>query len=298
MLGDIVRSLRPRQWVKNLFVLSPLLFGGRLLDVEAVTAAAVATVCFCLLSGAFYIVNDVIDAPLDRWHPKKRFRPVAAGTLSVPAALVGAAVAGSGALALCAVLGLDFALVVAMYAGLSLAYSLALKRVVILDVMVIAAGFVLRVLGGAVAVEVAPSHWLISCAFLLALYLGFSKRRQELARSPDTAASQRGVLAVYTIPMVEQFNVVLLAVTLVSYLLYTVSPETVERFGTQALLYGGVFVLYGLLRYLFLTQNPDKGESPGELLFQDVPLLACVLGWAFYNAAIIYRHALGSFLPL
>lgn len=296
MLGDIVRSLRPRQWVKNLFVLSPLLFGGRLIDAEAVAAAVAATVCFCLLSGALYLVNDVVDAPLDRRHPTKRLRPVAAGALPVAAALAGAAVTGAGASALAVALGRDFALVAAMYAGLSLAYSLALKRVVILDVMVIAAGFVLRVLGGAVAVEVAPSHWLIACAFLLALYLGFSKRRQELARSSEDAAAQRQVLAAYSVRMVEQINLVLLAATLVSYLLYTVSPETVARFGTEALLYGAVFVLYGLLRYLFLTQSPANGESPGELLIQDIPLLLCVLGWAVYNAAVIYRDALGSLL--
>jgi len=291
VLGELLATLRPRQWAKNLFVLAPLLFGGRLNEAPAVADAVLGTVCFCLLSGALYIVNDVIDAPLDRLHEVKRLRPIAAGRLGVVAALCWATVVAAAAFVLASLLGRDFVLLTVMYAALILAYSLALKRVVILDVMVIAGGFVLRVLAGAVAVEVAASHWLITCAYLLALYLGFSKRRQELVRSPETASGQRHVLAAYSVRMVEQINLMLLGATLVCYLLYTVSPETVSRFGTDALLYGSIFVLYGLLRYLFLTRDPNNGESPGELLLADMPLLVCVLGWAVYNAAVIYRDA-------
>ena len=288
MLVPFLRSLRPSHWTKNLFVLAPLLFGRQLLNRDAIGAALLALVCFCLLSGALYIVNDVVDAAADRNHPRKRRRPIAAGELPPGVALAGATLIAAAAFALAATVGRDFLLIAAMYTGLSLAYSLALKRIVILDVMVIAAGFVLRVMGGAAAVEVEPSHWLVVCAYLLALCLGFSKRRLELLRAPASASDQRAVLGDYSVKLVEQVNLVLFGATFVCYLLYTVAPETVSRFGTHALLYGSVFVLYGLLRYLFLTHDSANGDNPADVVLHDPPLLISVLAWALYNAAVIY----------
>lgn len=288
MIVLFVRSMRPGQWVKNLFVLAPMLFGRKLMDVAAVADGVLAVVCFCLLASALYVFNDIADAASDRSHTEKRHRPIASGRLPVRAALPGALLVLGASFGMAASLGGEFVLIAALYAVLAISYSLALKRVVILDVMVIAAGFVLRVMGGAAAVEVEPSHWLISCAFLLALFLGFAKRRQELLRFPETAVLHRRVLGDYSVGMVEQINLVLLGVTIVSYMLYTVAPDTVARFGTDRLLYGTVFVLYGLLRYLVLIQNPDAGASPGELLLKDKPLALSVAGWIIYNVAVIY----------
>ncbi len=289
--GLLLRSLRPRQWIKNLFVLAPLLFGGKLGRPEAVLAALAAAASFCLLAGALYIVNDIIDAPADRLHPEKRRRPLASGDLSPAPALTAAAVALSAAGWLAASLGRQFLLVAVGYAALSRAYSLVLKRLVIVDVMAIGAGFVLRVAGGAAAVQVRSSHWLIICTFVLALFLGFSKRRQELLRSSGSWG-QRGVLGQYSVRMLEQINLVLAGTAMVCYMIYAVAPETVARFGTDKLLYGSAFVFYGLMRYLLLLDRFDAGEQPEEVLLGDRPLLAAVIGWAIYNAAIIYWPAI------
>ncbi|MCP5112612.1 MAG: UbiA prenyltransferase family protein, partial [bacterium] len=232
MLVAFLRSLRPTHWIKNLCVLAPLLFGRQLTEPEAIVSALLAVACFCLLSGALYVVNDIADASSDRNHPSKRYRPIASGELPAGAGLAGAALIAAAAFALASVISRDFLLIAAMYCGLTLAYSLALKRIVIVDVMVIAAGFVLRVMGGAAAVAVEPSHWLIACAYLLALYLGVSKRRLELLRAPDNAIEQRAVLGEYTGAFTGQINLVLLGATCVCYLLYAVAPEPVARFGT------------------------------------------------------------------
>lgn len=284
----ILRSMRPRQWVKNLVVLAPLLFSRRLGDPAAVRDGLLAVAAFCLLTGALYIVNDVIDAPQDRLHPDKRRRPVASGALPAPMALGGAALAVVAAVWMAAGLGRDFLIVAGLYATLTLVYSAVLKGVVIVDVMAIATGFVLRVVGGAAAVQVEASHWLLICTFVLALFLGFSKRRQELVRTNGGASEQRRVLGEYSVSLLEQINLVLMGTAVVCYMIYCVAPETVARFGTDRLLYGTVFVFYGLLRYLLLLQRPGTDENPGDVLLSDRPLVAAVAGWVLYNAAVIY----------
>ncbi|MCW5982938.1 MAG: decaprenyl-phosphate phosphoribosyltransferase [Bryobacteraceae bacterium] len=288
MFAAFARSVRPEQWVKNLFVLAPLLFGRKLTDPGALVNGLLALLCFCLLAGALYILNDIVDAEADRRHPEKRRRPIASGALPVSLAAAGAAAFALAALLIAWRLGADFAAIALLYALVTVAYSFVLKHLVILDVMAIASGFVIRVMGGALAVDVEPSHWLIICAFVLSLFLGFSKRRQELLRTPETAVVQRRVLREYSIRMVEQINLVLMGTAFVCYMIYTVAPETVERFGTDMLLYGTVFVFYGMLRYLVITQNQQARENPGETLLADKPLLIAVFGWALYNALVIY----------
>ncbi len=292
--------MRPQQWMKNLFVLTPLLFGQKLGDPEAIGRALLAAVAFCLLSSALYILNDLIDAPTDRLHPEKRFRPIAAGTLPMAVAWLGFGGLLLMALWMSVLLGPGFLRPAVAYGSLTLGYSVAFKRIMILDGMVIAGGFVLRVLGGAAAVTVAPTHWLIACTFLLSLFLAFAKRRQELVLLSETAGQHRRVLGEYTVGYLDQVNNLVLGATIVCYALYTVAPETVARFGTDRLIYGSVFVIYGLLRYMALVQDPAKGGEPGRLLVQDRPLLLAMLGWAVYNALVIYRvpvRALWSFLP-
>lgn len=280
--------MRPRQWVKNLFVLAPLLFGRRLTDPDAVLDGLMATAAFCLLAGALYIVNDLLDAPRDRLHPDKRLRPIPAGILPPRTALAGSAIAILLASLISLRLGAGFMLVAGAYAGLTLLYSTILKTVVIVDVMTIAAGFVVRVVGGAVAVRVEASHWLLICTFVLALFLGFAKRRQELVQASGVAVGQRQVLGEYSVEVLEQVNLVLMGTAVVCYMLYAIAPETVARFGTDKLLYGTVFVFYGLMRYLLLVGRPGAQENPGDVLFKDRPLVAAVVGWALYNTAVIY----------
>jgi len=296
MIVLLVRAMRPRQWVKNAFVLAPLVFGRRLTDPAAVADGLLAMAAFCLLAGASYIVNDWIDAPRDRLHPQKRRRPIASGALPVPTALAGAAAAALLALGISFRLGAEFLLVAGAYAGLTLLYSMFLKTVVIVDVMAIAAGFVLRVLGGAVAIGVEVSHWLLICAFVLALFLGFAKRRQELLQANDGAPAQRQVLGEYSVGLLEQIKLVLMGTAVVCYMFYAVAPETVARFGTDKLLYGTVFVFYGLMRYLLLLGRPGAGENPGDVVFRDRPLTVAVAGWVLYNTAVIYGGAMRELL--
>jgi 4-hydroxybenzoate polyprenyltransferase len=283
--------MRPHQWVKNLFVMAPLLFGKKLGDASAIGQALLACLSFCLMSGSLYILNDVADASADRAHPEKRFRPVASGALPVGAALLGSVVLWAASFLVAGRLGLQFIALAATYCALMLGYCFFFKRAIVLDAMIIASGFVLRVAGGAIAVDVEPTHWLVVCAFLLALYLAFAKRRQELLLLSGDAAEHRCVFDQYTVPYLEQVNTILIGATVVCYALYTLAPETVARFGTDKLIYGTVFVIYGLLRYLALIQKPANGGDPSRLLVRDKPLLIAILGWVIYNTLVIYHSS-------
>ena len=284
-----VSAMRPHQWVKNLFIFAPLLFGRKLTDISAVGGALLAFGVFCFLSSALYIFNDWLDADEDRAHPQKKHRPICSGELPVSIALALAAALAATAFLLAWQLDTSFFLIALLYLVLTLAYCLSLKRVMVLDCIVIASGFVLRVVGGAVAIAVIPTHWLIACAFLLALFLAFSKRRQELLILSVNASEHRKVLGQYSVGYLEQVNLILIGAAIVSYALYTVAPETIERFGTDALIYGTVFVIYGMLRYLALINNPENGGNPSKMLLQDRPLLLTVAAWSLYNAVVIYH---------
>lgn len=285
----LFRCMRPHQWVKNLFVLAPLLFGMRLGEPWVVVRGLLAFVVFCLMSSGLYLLNDVLDAAQDRAHPDKRRRPVASGGLPARWALAGGVTLLAAACVLGMFLGSGFAALAVTYLLLTLAYCLVLKRIEIVDVMVIAAGFVLRVAAGAAAAEVEPSHWLIVCAFLLALYLAFAKRRQELLTLAANAADHRRVLGWYSVAYLDRVTSVLAGTTIVCYALYTMSPDTVARFGTEGLIYGTPFVVYGLLRYMALMQDAVNGGDPSRVLVRDRPLLLAALGWAAFNTAVIYR---------
>lgn len=291
-------AIRPHQWTKNLFVLAPLLFGRRMGDSGAVISAMAAFACFCLFSSAIYVFNDVLDLAADRLHPNKRSRPIAAGELSPAAALAGACVLLAAGFTVAYRISPGFLALVAGYLLLMIAYCVALKRAIVLDAMTIATGFVMRVVGGAIAVSVSPSHWLIVCAFLLALYLAFAKRRQELLALTGGAERHRAVLGEYTVGYLDQVHTLLLAAVVVCYALYTVAPETTANFGTDALIYGTVFVLYGLLRYMALTQNGIKGGDPGKLVLSDPPLIAAIGCWAAHAALVIYWREITRYFRL
>ncbi|QQS41673.1 MAG: decaprenyl-phosphate phosphoribosyltransferase [Acidobacteriota bacterium] len=292
--GSLIKAIRPYQWTKNLFVFAPLLFGQKLTDPSAVLNASGAFVVFCLLASALYIFNDWIDIEEDRSHPEKKNRPLASGSLSVPVAVSASALLAITAVVVSVRLGYVFLSIALLYGVLTLSYCLLLKRVIILDSMTISAGFVIRVVGGAAAIGVFASHWLIACTFLLAMFLTFSKRRQELLLLDKSAESHRSVLRDYSIQYLGRINTIITGASIVCYALYTVAPETIDRFGTDALIYGTVFVIYGMFRYMILIENPENGGNPSKMLLKDTPLQITVAGWVIYNVVIVYRAQLGA----
>lgn len=286
---NVLISLRPGQWAKNLLLFAGLLFGLRLFDVTAVGRAFAAFGIFCLLSGVVYLINDIADRDTDRKHPHKARRPIASGALSVPRALTSAIVLGVVALSGAFALGPRFFLVAASYLALLALYSGPLKHIVIIDVLTIAVGFVLRAVAGAVAVNVDISNWLLVCTILLALFISLAKRRHELLLLADGAAGHRPILGEYTPYLLDQMIAVVTASTLVAYMFYTISPETEQKFGTHWLGLTVPFPLYGIFRYLYLVHQREGGGSPADLLLTDRPLLVCVTLWALSVVLIIYH---------
>jgi 4-hydroxybenzoate polyprenyltransferase len=287
--ANLLVSMRPGEWTKNLFVFAGLLFGQRLTDPAAIVRSIGAFTIFCALASVVYLVNDVMDREQDRQHPRKRLRPVASGALQTPTALRAAAVLAVGALGAAWWMGLAFGCVATAYVLLLVLYSGPLKHIVIIDVLTIAIGFVLRVVAGAVAVAVPMSPWLLICTILLALFLGLSKRRHELTLLADGAIGHRRILQEYSPYLLDQMIGVVTASTLMAYILYATSHETAEKFGTSLLGLTIPFPLYGIFRYLYLVHHREGGGSPAELLLNDRPLLACVALWAVAVAVIIYR---------
>ncbi len=302
----VVAALRPRQWVKNLFVFGPLLFSHGLAESVTCARAAGGFVLFCLASSAVYVLNDLLDLEADRQHPLKRFRPIAAGELSRGTAVTLAVVLAAAAVAGALLLGTVFAALLAAYVALNLAYSLGLKQVVIVDVMMVGAGFVLRVLGGVAAISrpdapVSPSHWLVLCTILLSVFLGFTKRRGELTTLEDKAADHRKVLTSYSAAFLDQMISVVTAATLMCYILYTVDPWTVEHTagGSRGLLLTVPFVMYGIFRYLYIVYHREQGDNPTLAVLQDKMLIAGIVLWAALCSAVIYRpeYFMGWFAP-
>jgi 4-hydroxybenzoate polyprenyltransferase len=285
---NLLLSLRPSQWPKNLLVFAGVLFGLRLFDVNAVARATAAFAIFCALSGVVYLINDVADRDSDRQHPLKRRRPIASGALPVPVAVVAAIVLGTAALGAAFALGPMFLAVAVGYLALLTLYSGPLKHIVIIDVLTIAIGFVLRAVAGAVAVEVSISQWLLVCTIFLALFISLAKRRHELLLLAEGAVNHRPILGEYSPYLLDQMIAVVTASTLIAYVFYTISPETEQKFGTQWLGLTVPFPLYGIFRYLYLVHHREGGGSPADLLVTDRPLLVCVTLWAFSVALLIY----------
>ncbi|HET9492179.1 MAG TPA: decaprenyl-phosphate phosphoribosyltransferase [Methylomirabilota bacterium] len=292
MVGALVVSLRPRQWVKNLFVFAGLVFGEKLLDPAAGALAVATFAVFCALSGAIYLLNDVVDRERDRLHPTKRQRPIAAGRLPVGVAVGAAAGLLAAALGASLAIGVPVGLIALTYAILLIAYSAWLKHVVIVDVLVVAAGFVLRAAAGALAIQVEISGWLLICTILAALFLALGKRRHEYLTIGEEAAQHRPVLAQYSAGLLDQMIAVVTASTLTAYALYTMSPETVARFHTRLLPITLPFVLYGIFRYLYLLYHQQMGGNPSDLFLNDQPLRLNTLLWILAILLIIYSPRL------
>ena len=283
--------IRPQQWIKNGFVLIPMFFGGRLLNVDDAIASVITFFAFSFVASAIYCFNDIVDVDADRRHPVKCHRPIASGAVSVPTAYALMAV-----LALLSALLLFFlpqragetAGIVAFYFLLNMAYCIWLKRHAIIDVCTVAFGFVLRILAGGMACDVAVSNWLVLMTFLLALFLSFAKRRDDVLRMNETGEPPRRNTIRYNITFVNQAITITGTVTLVCYIMYTVSPEVVSRFHAPYLYLTSIFVLVGLLRYMQLTVVDEVSGDPTKILLRDRFTQAIVVSWIMAFLLIIY----------
>ena len=288
MIRSLFTLLRLRQFNKNLFVFAPLVFSKRLFDWNSFYEVFIGFLLFCLASSSVYIFNDIKDIDSDRKHPEKRFRPLPTGEVSIKLALSSSILLGSVCLLVSFLLDLKFGLIVLSYMIVNILYSIILKDLVILDVMVIAVGFLLRVLAGAAIVNIYPSNWLVICTILLSLFLGFSKRRHELFLLTGNSSLHRKVLEHYSPYFLDQMISVVTAATVMSYMLYTISEETIKFFGTRHLIWTVPFVLYGVFRYLYLVHQKEEGSDPAELMFKDKALLIDVLLWTVSCILVIY----------
>lgn len=296
MLATYLKLIRPKQWIKNLFVFAPLIFAKDLFEAALFTTTCRAFVTFCLTASVVYIVNDIADVEADRAHPEKRSRPIASGAVTrMNAWFVAAILLAIDGLIL-AGMDIHFVVILSIYFVLNLAYSFKLKDVVLLDVFIIAAGFMLRVLGGAYAIAVPISSWIVLCSLFISLFLGFAKRRGELVLMNETSGTmKRKVLAKYRIDFLDQMLTITAAGTVISYALYTVAPRTMEVFRTEKLIYTTVFVIYGVFRYLYLIHTTHAAENPTNAVTSDIPILGTGILWILSCILLIY--AKGHIFP-
>jgi len=289
----LLLSLRPRQWTKNLIIYFALFFtAGDAWDlndpgpaINLFSKTTLAFVLFSALSGAVYLINDIFDVEKDRQHPKKRHRPIASGRLSLPIAWSAAFTLTAFSLGLSFVSAPAFGWVASVYFATMMAYTVLLKRMVILDIFTIGAGFVLRAVAGAAVLQVPVSPWLYVCTGLGALLIALGKRRSELVTAGKQAGAQRETLDLYTVPLLDQYIAVVAPATLVAYTLYSFTAPNLPE--NHAMMLTVPFVLYGLFRYMYLVHTKHLGESPEDLLITDVPLIVCILSWLVTAATVL-----------
>jgi decaprenyl-phosphate phosphoribosyltransferase len=288
MVAAILKSSRPHQWIKNLFVAAPLVFSRKIDDMQAVLFTAVAVAGFCLISSSVYLINDIVDVDKDRAHPLKRFRPIASGALPIHTAKLVALIFGAAGLLLTLSRGPLPAGIAAAYLVQNLAYSFYLKHIPFVDVAILAMGFLLRVLAGAAAIPVEPSIWLLVCTILLASFLGFGKRAHELRISASRGGAQRKVLDRYNASALRVLIYLLAVLTTLAYAGYTQSYHALTFFGTRRLVLTVPFVAFGVFRFIWITQSKSDAESPTDSMLRDAPLMINLLGYAVAVVAIIY----------
>lgn len=283
----LFRLMRPEQWfLKNVFVFTGYLFSERATGLPIFLEVLYAFMAFCLVSSSVYIGNDIRDVESDRAHPKKRFRPIAAGLVNSSKATVFAICLLIGGVVLGSLVSWKVVLILGAYIVLNILYTLRFKQIVILDVFCIAAGFMLRILAGTLGVDIPPSHWLLLCGLMLTLFLGFTKRRAELKEGK--ADTTRQVLGHYTPDLLDQLIAITVTGVILSYSLYTMSPDTIRIHGTQNLLFTVPFVIYALFRYLFLLHNGNGGGDAARELIRDPHILVSVACWAVLVFVLIF----------
>ena len=276
---ELLRLMRPHQWVKNAFVFTGLLFGHAWHDPNLVVQVVIAFIAFCLLSSTIYIINDIIDLEQDRHHPKKNQRPLASSQVSITAAIILAVVLGVSGFGLSLGTSRIVIIILVAYALMNIAYSLRLKHVVILDIFIIATGFMLRILAGTLGVGIPPSQWLLLCGMMVTLFLGFTKRRAEIMALAEDKTAHRKVLAHYSPVLLDKMIGITAAGLIMSYSLYTMNPDTVRIHGTANLIYTVPFVMYGVFRYIYLLHHQSRGGDPSHDLVRDHHLLIVVGAW-------------------
>lgn len=288
-MTSLLRLLRVPQWIKNFFLFAPLIFSKHLFESSYFWTTTVAFFVFCFISSSVYIINDIADREADKLHPTKRNRPIPAGKISVLQAMTVALLLIVVALVLSKGLSFKFLLVAVMYFVLNLAYSFFLKRVILLDVFIIAAGFMLRVLAGAFAIDVQVSHWLVLCTLFVSVFLAISKRRGEMMLVQSVEGYEgRAVLRDYDVVFIDQMMTIAAAGMAISYALYTVAERTVSIFATENLIFTTVFVLFGIFRYLYLVRVKQTDDNPTHLLITDAAMLVNVAAWFITCVVIIY----------
>ncbi len=286
-----VSLVRPEQWIKNAFVLAPLIFSRELFESGPFLTALAATGGFCLAAGAVYSINDLTDLKSDRAHPVKKKRPLASGVISGAEALIVACLLLVLAFGLTAGFGIGFHVILASYVAINIFYSLKLKEIVLVDVFLIASGFMLRVLGGAYAINVPVSSWIILCTLFISLFLGFGKRRAELVMGGvEGEMLDRKVLHHYSVGFLDQMLTISAAGAVITYALYTVAPSTLIIFKTDKVIYTTVFVIFGIFRYLYLVHAKRSTDNPTLTVTTDIPILLTGLAWILVCSALIYLH--------
>ena len=293
-VNPYVKILRPHQWVKNLFLVAPLIFSKHLFDAQYFITETLAFIGFCLISSAVYVLNDIADREADKAHPIKRERPIAAGKISVARAVAFDLILLAASFMLARNLSPKYQLIAALYFLFNVAYSFWLKKIILVDVFMIAAGFMLRVIAGAFAIDVQVSPWLILCTLFVSVFLAVSKRRGEIILNID--ADARPVLREYDIAFIDQMMTIAASGMAISYALYTVAERTVTIFGTENLIFTTVFVLFGIFRYLFLIKKHNAEDNPTYLLLTDAVMMLNVLAWFLSCVFIIYFNEIKSWL--
>ena len=284
---DLLRLMRAHQWVKNTFVFTGLLFGHAWHDPQLVIQVVIAFVSFCLVSSAIYTINDIVDLEQDRNHPKKCKRPLAAGLVSISAAVILAVLLGLLGLVLAYAASPTVLIILFGYALMNIAYSLWLKHVVILDVFIIATGFMLRILAGTLGVGIPPSQWLLLCGLMVTLFLGFTKRRAEIIALTEDKISHRKVLEHYSPVLLDKMIGITAAGLIMSYSLYTMNADTIRIHGTANLIYTVPFVMYGVFRYVYLLHHQSRGGDPSHDLMRDPHLFVVVGAWLITTILLI-----------
>jgi 4-hydroxybenzoate polyprenyltransferase len=281
LLKNFLISMRPKQWVKNVFIFAPMIFSLHMFQAAYIWRSILAFMLFSLVTGTIYVFNDILDREKDKLHPVKKERPIASGALGVRVALPVAAILLAGVLLGIARFNREFFLIAAFYVGLNVLYSLFLKSLVIIDIMVVALGFVLRVMIGAAVNQIAIYPWILITTFLLAIFLALIKRRQELLKIQSLQGEPvtRKTLQSYTTSLLDQMISIATATTLISYIMYVLSPDVQQKFHTAKLYYTIPFVIFGIFRYLFLSYSKGEGESPSEIIYTDLPFTLNIILW-------------------
>lgn len=297
-LLKLIQLSRPKQWIKNLFCFAAILFALKITDLNLLFINVLAFLAFCFVSSIVYIFNDIADIEADKIHKKKRFRPLASGEVKINEAIIFAFILSIFTVLICFNLNYKFIIILCLYLVINLIYTFKVKNIVLLDVFFISFGFILRVEGGAYAISVPVSSWMLVTTIFISLFLAISKRRAELSQQTeiDKLHKQRKVLNHYSIAFTDQMNTIAAAGTIMSYALYTASPKTIETYQTENLIFTTLFVIYGIFRYLYLIHKKNLGESPTQIVTRDIPIIVNSIIWLLACFFLIYKSKIGFYL--